>query len=105
MPPRSLPRWFSPRLASAFTLVGIIAVATALIAAFVCQFREASNKLLCASNLRQMGIAAHNHHNDFSKLPCGYYGPVRANGGSTNVGIADNLDRGPWNGCIIVMLP
>src|SRR5262249_7814822 len=71
---------------------------------FVLQAKEASNKILCASNLRQMGIAAHNYHNDFSFLPVGYYGPFRANGG-TDVVLGESLDRGPWSGAIVKMRP
>jgi hypothetical protein len=66
--------------------------------------REAANKMLCASNLRQIGVAAHNYHNDYSKLPPGYYGPYAPNGG-TNIAPDANPQRGPWIGCLAVLLP
>jgi hypothetical protein len=86
-------------------VLAILLVAGALVAAFVLRSREIANKTLCASNLRQLCIAAHNYHNDFSKLPVGYYGPFRGNGNSTNVVIGDSLDRGPWVGCLGPLTP
>src|SRR5262249_11972684 len=59
------------------------------------------NKMICASNLRQIGIAAHNYHNDNNRLPPGVYGPVRANGGNT---VYDD-NRGPHVGCLVPLLP
>src|SRR5262249_17775493 len=84
---------------------GIVLVALGLLASFVAKLREKANRMLCASNLRQIGIAAHNYQNDFMKLPAGYYGPLRANGDSTNVKIGEGLDRGPWAGCLVKMIP
>ncbi len=76
--------------ASGFTLVEllvvifIIGVLVALLLPAVQAAREAARRSECASQLRQLGLAAHNFHSSFDRLPPGYLGPVppvKAGGG------------------------
>jgi hypothetical protein len=103
--PHRLPRRRGAGLFSLLVLLAILALGAALLLPAIQKVREAANKMRCANNLRQIGIAAHNYHNDFSKLPPGCYGPVRANGGMTDVAPEKSKDRGPWTSCFTALLP
>jgi len=83
-------------------VIAIIAILIALLLPAVQQAREAARRTQCRNNLKQLGLALHNYHDNFNQFPMGYVDivggktdPTSGTGWSWMTFILPYLDQAP----------
>ena len=68
-------------LVELLVVIAIIGVLISLLLAAVQAAREAARRSMCSNNMKQLGLAAHNHHDTLGRLPPGMGFTPLATGG------------------------
>ena len=89
----TVPRSRGFTLIELLVVIAIIAILIALLLPAVQQAREAARRTQCRNNMKQLGLALHNYHDNFRAFPPGAFAPYH--NGNWRSRILPYLDQAP----------